>query len=195
MNERCEKHNLTRCTTCMALEHHKPQAAVPVAPPEIAGGPPPDIEDVHGTGSVRDRIDPDPPTDVNKMNVDALRAEVAECAAIKAGCFSEEAPFELSSKRELATPGPGVSTINGVAFPTAEKESFDALPVDDSHASKVVRAAAAYADASRIWAQELARTEKIKQSLLRAEADLQAAQTKKETAERELKTLVTGEAA
>jgi hypothetical protein len=72
-------------------------------------------------------------------------------------------------------------------------QDFQALPTDDSHASKVVRAAAAFAGASQLWALELSNVETLKADLLKAQAKLDAALFAKVDAEAKLKDLVNGE--
>ncbi|SRR6266568_3077891 len=96
-----------------------------------------------------------------------------------------------------------VATISGITFPTSTSNPtpqfhevcFDALPTDDSRASKVMRAAAAYAKATMEYAKYVAIVERIKSDLLREEAKLTMASAGKATAEEELKKLVNGEIA
>ena len=160
---RCEPHGVTRCVACTMLERKK--AKLEVAPPEITGAPPVDIEQMDGP---------------------ALRAEKA---AYDKAIFATEPPFDQSQEQETdwsrPKPGPTPSDMT--------KDAFDALPTDDSHASKVMRAAARFSSTSRDWAQNLARTEKIKANLLKAEAELSEAKAEMDKAQDELKTLVTGE--
>jgi hypothetical protein len=149
---------------CASLERKKPQTFVPTAPSEITGAPPPDIEQMDGP---------------------ALLAEQA--------AFNKKTDFELSTDPDAWGPLQIIANGKASLIPArTAKESFDTLPTDDSHASKVMRAASAYAKASKDWAQNLARVEKIKSELLKAEALLHEALVAKETSEGDLKTLVAG---
>lgn len=187
---KCTPHDQTRCVTCMALaaKGKKPtavsdaqykkdwDAAHPnVTPPaSMAGGPPPDIE---GLGNVRDRVSE--PVTQEETDYDRIVKEMNQVQVAAPDVLS--APYDLK--------GPGQSS--GLH---AYAESFETLPVDDSHTSKVVRAAAQYAKTTKVWAQTLAQVEKIKVELLKAEASLEVAKNEKEQAEQDLKFLVTGAA-
>jgi hypothetical protein len=159
---RCEPHGVTRCVACTAAKRPK-KLVVPPAPPEITGAPPPDIEG---------------------MDAPSLRAEIDAYANLPGGASQSDIPDieELGNPAVRATLGLDLTA----------KDAFDTLPVDDSHASKVMRAAAEYASASRDWAQNVAKVEKIKAELVKAEAALSGATSRQQGAELELKTLVSG---
>lgn len=167
---KCEPHGITRCVTCMGMtaKGRKPVSKAPTAPPsEIVGGPPPDIE---GMGSVRDREEKTP-EEIN-TEYDKILAEV-NAMRLEPGAIIE-------------VPQPG----NVDPF---RRDTFATLPVDDSHASKVLRAAAEFASAAQAWAQELAYVEKVRKILLTAEAQLGKVSAEKDKTEQVLKQLVTGE--
>lgn len=179
MNERCDKHSITRCPICASLSGKKTQT-LSVAPPEITGAPPADIEQMD-SNALRAEIAASPVRFPTQEEVDESQQKLNALRGDSNYNFARQVPgFTLEPKQ----PGPAPDRM--------AKETFDNLPVDDSHASKVVRAAAAYATASKDWAQNLARVEKIKSELLKAEALLHEALVAKETSECDLKTLVTG---
>ncbi len=175
MSDRCDAHNQTRCVLCQALaaKGKKPTATVVAGPPpEIAGGPPADFEGL----SVRDRE----PKTVEEANTDYDRI-LAEVNALK---DPEQPNVRISPGQAVVQPG----QVN-----TFARDTFSTLPGDDSRASKVLRAAAAFAGAAQAWAQELAYVEKIKKILLTAEVELDRVTIEKNQAEIELKKLVAGE--
>ncbi len=170
--DKCVKHQLARCGICAAAAAKgtvpQPAASMP-APPSITGGPPENIEGL----SVRDRL----PQTVEEANTDYDKI-LAEVTAIKANQPSAELGFSQPERTDREVP-----------------VGFQTLPTDDSHASKVMRAAAKYAEAARIYAVWVADTEKIKRTLIEVEAKLQAAIAARLEAEDELKKLITqGEA-
>lgn len=164
---KCEHNQLeARCNICMAAKAKgkKPQQRVPQsAPPSITGGPPPGIEDC--TPSLRDKVDGPAPADL-----------VPE--------------WEKPLPSTLGIVQAGTQVHPGQIIEVDNVKDFATLPVDDSHASKVVRAAAAYAAASAKWANELANVEKIKVMLSDAQTRLSAEAAVKDAAERNLKELV-----
>jgi len=145
------------------------------APPEIAGGPPPDIE---GLGNVRDRE----PKTVEEANTEYDK-------------ILEEINAAKAANALLGVPGIVRAIMKEEPAPanTFTRDTFSTLPTDDSHASKVLRAAANFAGAAQAWAQELAYVEKVKKILLTAEAELGRVTCEKIDAETELKKLVAGE--
>ncbi len=170
---KCTPHGQTRCAICQAMAAKGRRPSSQEAPPQsIAGGPPPDIE---GLGNVRDRE----PKTVEEANTDYDKI-LAEVNAMKE---VEQPNVRISSGQTIAQPG----QVN-----TFARDAFATLPTDDSHASKVLRAAAAFAGAAQAWAQELAYVEKIKKVLLTAEVQLNKASFEKGNAEEELKKLVAG---
>jgi hypothetical protein len=164
----CAKHGARRCMACSAGSR-----------PKIVK---PEYKEMLLTGPAPTEITGAPPPNIEDMTSDALRAEIALNVS--------PAVDEVWGDRPGA-PIPGFKEVGRIQ----DEIIFEALPVDDSHASKVVRAAAEYASASKAWAQELARVTKIKQELLKAESELHAALVRKEVSECDLKTLVSGEAA
>ena len=125
------------------------------------------------------------PKTVEEANTDydKILAEVEAMKGKKAEEW-ESTPEAPTRPRQVAQPG----QVN-----TFARDTFATLPTDDSHASKVLRAAAAFASAAQAWAQELAYVEKIKKVLLTAEVQLNKASFEKGNAEEELKKLVAGE--
>ena|SRR5208282_2844770 len=165
---KCQPHNLTRCAICLARAANGLKPAAPSTPPaSFSGGPPENIEGL-STGP-RDRL----PETIEEANTDYDKI-LAEVNAIKAGAPS----------LEQGKPQPG-------STPDPTKVSFDILPVDDSRASKVMRAAAAYAKFATIYAQKLAAVEGVRQQLMRVEAELGMATKDKDASESELKRIVT----
>jgi hypothetical protein len=161
---KCEQHNQVRCAICQAMAAKGSKPGVPKpAAPSQITGEPP--ADLEGL-SVRDRI----PATVEEANTDydKIVAEVNE--------FKQANAFIT----------PGQIVANNIDF-------FATLPVDDSHASKVLRAAAAFAEVAAKWARVLATTERIKKDLLVAQATLDAVTIEKNVSELELKKLVSGE--
>jgi hypothetical protein len=173
----CEKHGARRCMACSAgsrpkitKPEYKEMLLTGPAPTEITGAPP-NIED---------------------MTSDALRAEIASNVSPGEkvwvndgyGDYWEEVPVPAVKSEDELGRRPGASR---------EVPTFDALPIDDSHASKVLRAAAAYAKTAGEYAKHVARVEKIKQDLLKTEAELSEAAYKHKEAETELARLVNGE--
>jgi len=169
---RCEPHGQVRCITCMALaaKGKKPAPKPTAPPPEITGAPPADLEGL----SVRDR-EPKTQEEVN-TEYDKILAEVNALRTAAPGIMVE-----------FSGPNPPM-VVNQFA-----RDTFETLPTDDSHASKVLRAASEFACAAQAWAQELAYVEKVKKILLTAEAELSRVTKKKTEAEDKLKQLVTGE--
>jgi hypothetical protein len=163
----------------MAAKGRRPSSQE--APPQsIAGGPPADIE---GLGNVRDRE----PKTVEEANTDydKILAEVNEMKGKKAEEWE-------STVEEPTRPRKNNQAQQGSVDVLTYRDTFSTLPTDDSHASKVLRAAAAFAGAAQAWAQELAYVEKIKKVLLTAEVQLNKASFEKGNAEEELKKLVAG---
>lgn len=85
--------------------------------------------------------------------------------------------------------------VPAVAVAVAPKvqEVFDTLPTDDSHASKVARAAAAYAKESVEYAQAVVAAESLKAQLKIADARVTKAAEARLAAENEMKELLKGE--
>ncbi len=176
---KCTPHGQTRCAICQAMAAKGRRPSSPeMPPPSIAGGPPSDIE---GLGNVRDRE----PKTIEEANTDydkiLAEVEAARGANALLGAPGIETVLKPASKAEQAQ-------VN-----TFARDAFATLPTDDSHASKVLRAAAAFASAAQAWAQELAYVEKIKKVLLTAEVELDRVTIEKNQAEIELKKLVAGE--
>lgn len=168
-DSKCDKHSQKRCVLCMAAAAKGgatvSQAVVAGPPPtSISGGPPENIEGL--SGSVRDRI----PVTVEEAETDYDKI-LAEVNAFKVAGFVA-AP--------QAQPGPEL----------APAKSFATLPADDSHASKVMRAAAKYAEAATNFALRLAEAERVKQLIFKAEAEQNVADAALRQAEAELKSLV-----
>ena len=69
---------------------------------------------------------------------------------------------------------------------------FETLPVDDSHASQVVRAASEYAAAARDYALKLASYTKVAEGVKKAAEKLTEAALIRDKAEKELQALVAG---
>jgi uncharacterized protein YbjT (DUF2867 family) len=166
---KCQPHGQTRCILCMAASKRKGETVVKAAPPEITGAPPADIE---GLGNVRDRVVEEAQAEF-MTDYDKIIAEMNQRPA-------DQKPAEI------------VQAQPGLVDPF-QRDTFSTLPTDDSHASKVLRAAAKFASTAQSWAQELAYVEKCRKIVLEAEAELSKATKDKEDAERELKELVTGE--
>jgi hypothetical protein len=164
---RCEHSQLqARCAICLAKNKTKVSHSWP-APSNISGEVPAGIEDVHEAGSLRDKVDGPAPADLVP---------------------DWEKPYEeqvFPAKEE-------VEKVIQATQMEAKKKVFKALPNDDSHASKVMRAAAAFAEASSTWALELANVEKIKADLLVAKALLDKVATEMIRAEKTLKELING---
>jgi hypothetical protein len=182
---KCQPHGQTRCALCQAMAAKGFKPAAPAPPPAtITGGPPPDIE---GLSSVRDRL----PETVEEANTeyDKILAEVNALKADK-GEKRESTLEEPTRPRQ-----PNVRISPGQTMLLDPKQSFAALPTDDSHASKVMRAAAKYAEASKDYAIQLTEVEMIKQNLLKAETWLNAAIRSRIDTEEELKKLITEGAA
>jgi hypothetical protein len=177
---KCTPHGQTRCAICQAMAAKGRRPSSPeMPPPSIAGGPPPDIE---GLGNVRDRE----PKTVEEANTDydKILAEVEQMRLKPDAGMIESLKAPSPFVAQVAQPG----QVN-----TFARDAFATLPTDDSHASKVLRAAAAFASAAQAWAQELAYVEKIKKVLLTAEMELDKVTINKNVAEIELKKLVAGE--
>lgn len=178
---KCEHQQLAvRCALCMAKAGKKPTAVV--APPSITGGPPPDIEEC--TPSLRDKVDGPAPAD--------LIPEWEKPSAFDEPTASA-APVDASVEYHVNSVPATLPEHSGSVLRVVPN-SFETLPTDDSHASKVVRAAAAYAEAAKVWAGDLAAVEHNKANLLRAQAKLDAATIEKDKAEQDLKILVNGAA-
>jgi hypothetical protein len=168
---KCDKHQIVRCVLCMAAAARGtgPQPVAITPPPTaITGAPPENIEGL--STSVRDR-EPATPEEVN-TEYDKILAEVNVAKAAK----EAKAQNWESSPEE----------------PTRPRKPFATLPVDDSHASQVVRAAAKYAEAATTFALRLAEAEKVKQMVSKAQAEQDAAGLALREAEAELKKLVGG---
>ena len=109
-------------------------------------------------------------------------------------------PVEAAiAKRVEPEKDPIVGTIPGWTGlkepPPAKPEvSFDVLPVDDSHASKVTRAAAAYAKASADYAKAVVAVASLKIQLELEGAKLTKATEARIAAEEEMKKLMGGQA-
>jgi hypothetical protein len=166
---KCQPHSIVRCAICLALSAKGRKPAPQAPPPQITGAPPADIEGL----SVRDRL----PTTIEEANTDYDKI-LAEVNSLK------QPEVLVSPSQNIAMPGQPN---------TFARDTFQTLPTDDSHASKVLRAAAAFAGAAQAWAQELAYVEKIKKVLLTAEAELGRVTAEKTDAENELRKLVAGE--
>ena len=180
---KCEHQQLAvRCALCMAKAGKKPTAVV--APPSITGGPPPDIEEC--TPSLRDKVDGPAPAD--------LIPEWEKPSAFDEPMASAARPTGRCIGRVSRQLGTSDSARHSGSVLRVVPNSFETLPTDDSHASKVVRAAAAYAEAAKVWAGDLAAVEHNKANLLRAQAKLDAATIEKDKAEQDLKLLVNGAA-
>jgi len=128
----------------------------------------------------------------------AVTTNWAETSAFDAACNKVPADIEGLTAQELRAEydnyaGPQPSPQPGPDPDGTEEVSFAVLPVDDSHAAKVMRAAAEYASAAKQWAERLAQVEKIKAELLKQEMRLDNAVKAKDEAEAELKKLVNGE--
>jgi hypothetical protein len=178
---KCDKHQMVRCVLCMAAaargiatgSHPQPVAITP-PPTAITGGPPENIEGL--STSVRDR-EPVTPEEVN-TEYDKILAEVNDL---------KREPSDLGGPIRGTFPGQIIPVITQDA-----KRPFATLPVDDSHASQVVRAAAKYAEAATTFALRLAEAEKVKQMVSKAQAEQDAAGLALREAEAELKKLVGG---
>lgn len=172
-DSKCDKHGQKRCVLCMAAAAKGgatvSQAVVAGPPPSsISGGPPENIEGL--SGSVRDRI----PVTVEEAETDYDKI-LAEVKTLKDEPISAGS-VNLKQAQERQN--------NQLPFAT--------LPTDDSHASKVMCAAAKYAEAAKSWAVLVADTEKIKRTLIEAEAKLNSATEARIDAEDELKKLING---
>jgi hypothetical protein len=108
------------------------------------------------------------------------RPELARAVPVN---FQEEDGQRIAMPTETAAPG----------APVEEITSFDTLPVDDSHASKVVRAAAEYAAAARDYAIKLASYTKVAEGLKLAKERLDEADYARNRTEATLKTIVAGD--
>ena len=191
-NERCEKHGVTRCLACKIIEAKKgknPLTVPPlivIPPPTKAGVPPPSI-----TNAVPPDIEMMDAQEVNKARevydkeMEALLEAKARQEAINS---SADVPAEVGmsqpSLRAEANVGP---EHNYVAI-----AGFETLPVDDSHASKVVRAASEYAAAARDYALKLASYTKVTEGVKKAAEKLTEAALIRDKAEKELQALVVG---
>ncbi len=171
---KCTAHGQTRCALCASrAAKNTTQLA---APSVITGGPPADIEGF----SVRDRL-PKTPEEAN-TEYDKIKAEVDQLNLNRPAVTQL---LESSSETKF----------NVTLDPTFVRDTFSVLPTDDSHASKVLRAAAQFAGAAQAWAQALAYLEKVKKIVMAAEVETSKACFEKDDAEQELKKLVTKEAA
>lgn len=175
---KCTPHSQTRCSICAAQAFKGKKPIIPASPPpDIAGGPPADIEGL----SVRARL-PQTAEEVN-TEYDKILAEVNEMKA------SKQEP-DLGGPIEGTGP---VALTKRAFYPGGQslfvRDTFSTLPVDDSHASKVLRAAAKFSSAVQSWAQELAYVEKIKKALMEAEVALNKASFEKNNAEEGLNSL------
>jgi hypothetical protein len=187
---KCDKHQMVRCVLCMAAASRGtgPQPVAITPPPAaITGGPPENIEGL--STSVRDR-EPVTPEEVN-TEYDKILAEVNVAKAAKEAKAKtwESSPEEPTRPRQPDLGGPIKGTFPGQTVPVI---TFATLPVDDSHASQVVRAAAKYAEAATTFALRLAEAEKVKQMVSKAQAEQDAAGLALREAEAELKKLVGG---
>jgi hypothetical protein len=131
----------------------------------------------------------------SKVNAqhDQTVAEIGGFASSNVALLIKKQATQAKETREQGAPNLPKSTGEPVNIPGDPRpSSFDVLPVDDSHASKVMRAAAAYAKATNAYALELANVERLKGLLMAAEAHLHNAENEKQHHENELKTLVNG---
>jgi len=193
-----------------------PSAPTPASiKPVIPGGPPEDIEmmDAPQVADERQRLQAEHDQAVNdllesKARQEAIQAqtniqvdEIAEqingpkedpyhevgmdhpelARAVPVN-FQEEDGQRIAMPTETAAPGAPAVGING----------FDTLPTDDSHASQVMRAAAAYAKAAKMYAIDVAEFTAAKEHLNTLQCRLSVSEKMRDKAEAELKTLVAG---
>src|SRR5208337_803324 len=202
-DERCTTHGIMRCSTCAYLEAKKnktkpsivqpilaapPSTKVGVPPPSISNAPPEDIEmmDVHEVNRAREAY---------HKELDSLLETKARQEAINAAI---DVPIPEGYKKVgqihdevILAEQPLRVHLGNIPF-AVENETFETLPVDDSHASKVMRAASAYADAARDYALKLASYTKIAEELKTAAERLTEAALMRDKAEKDLQTLVAG---
>ncbi len=189
---KCEHFQLAaRCPLCMAKAGRMPQVAAP--PTSITGGPPPDIEEC--TPSLRSKVDGPAPADLIPEWEKPLPPGVNGVNDLGNTRAAQKQMDTISADVEYHVPSvPATLPAHcGQVLRVVPGAIFDTLPTDDSHASKVVRAAAEYAKLSNNWALQLSGVEKIKSELLIAQATLDKTTMEKNKAEAELKSLVNGE--
>ena len=197
-NERCEKHGVTRCLACKIIEAKKGKnpltvpTLIVIPPPTKAGVPPPSITNAA-------------PPDIEMMDASTVQKEATELRKVQ-GAYDKEMEDLLAAKarQEAINASADVPPFNPAGFlkddiealakgnPIEKTVSFKTLPVDDSHASQVMRAASAYADATRDYALKLASYAKLAEGLKIAADRLTEAVVERDLREKELKDLVAG---
>ena len=199
-NERCEKHGVTRCSTCAFLEAKKnktkppmiqplviapPFTKVGVPPPSITNAAPEDIEGMDARELTRAREAYDKELE-SLLEAKARQEEIntAHNTAQGMDYMGTKGSGQPRSGTPGDTPAPGTDYV--------KIAGFDTLPVDDSHASQVVRAASAYADAARDYALKLASYTLAQETASRAAARLNDAAIERDLKEKELRDLVAG---
>jgi len=204
-NERCTAHGITRCTACAFLEAKKNKAKLTVTPPmpvervkiimnpppSISNAPPEDIEmmDEREVNKAREAYDKELESLLEaKARNEAINAAAdipAEPDIVPRGVFQYKTETGQSIDFDLRTG-------QGTLVKSQPEAGFETLPVGDSHASKVMRAASAYADAARDYALKLASYTKVAEGLKTAAEKLTEAKVIRDKEEKELQALVAG---
>jgi hypothetical protein len=195
-NERCEKHGVTRCSTCAFLDAKKNktkpsmiQPLVIVPPSTKVGVPPPASPPPSITNAAPEDIEMMGATEVHEAQA-AYDKELESLLEAKAR--QEEINTARNAAQDMDYTGTEGSGQPRPGPPAPTASGFDTLPVDDSHASQVVRAASAYADAARDYALKLASYTLAQETALRAATRLNDAAIERDLREKELRELVGG---
>jgi hypothetical protein len=205
-NERCIEHGITRCPHPKCRSKLLTELVTPPKPRPVvllagkAGPPAPALAPPSITNAA--------PADIEMMDAPAVREEATELRKAQ-GVYDKEMEDLLAAKaRQEAINAaadigiksePAPKTDMGHAEASIDPEidyvkiaGFETLPVDDSHASQVMRAASAYADAARDYALKLASYTKVAEGLKTAGDRLTEAINLRDQRERELKEIVDG---
>src|SRR5208337_4902015 len=194
-DERCTTHGIMRCSTCAFLEAKKnktkpsivqpilavpPSTKVGVPPPSISNAPPEDIEmmDVHEVNRAREAY---------HKELDSLLETKARNEAINTET-AVESTAHVADGPYTAPGTPGLPEADS-HVDYAKLAGFETLPIDDSHASKVMRAASAYAEAAKMYALDLSEFVSAKERLNTIQCRMNTSAEIRNLKEEELKAL------
>ena len=202
-NERCTEHGITRCPHPKCRSKMLTGLVTPPKPRPVVllagkAGPP-------APTSAPPSITNAAPPDIEMMDASTVQKEATELRKVQ-GAYDKEMEDLLAAKarQEAINASADVPPFNPAGFlkddiealakgnPIEKTVSFKTLPVDESHASQVMRAASAYADATRDYALKLASYAKLAEGLKIAADRLTEAVVERDLREKELKDLVAG---